>query len=594
MPGIDKNQVVSILRDIAFLLEFRGENPFKARAFENASRALLNDPASLDELVSEPGRLEGLKGIGKSTAEIIRESVESGTSALLVELRSEAPGGILDLQKIPNLASAKIRVLVDNLGISGIDDLEAACKSGIVETLPGFGRKSVENLLAGIEQVRSSSGQWLYSKALAIALPILNSLRTHPQVGKAEVAGSLRRCNEIVRDLDFVASSKQPRAVMDFFVALPAVDKVIGSGDTKTSVLLSGGIQSDLRVVSEMDFPAALQYFTGSREHNTAIRGRAKRMGLRVNEYGVFQVGDTRSHATAFSGERIAIKDERDFYEVLGLGYIPPELREDLGEIEAAEHDTLPDLAALLDYLGVLHCHTTWSDGTCSIRELALAARDQWHLKYLAICDHSEAAAYAGGMKRDAVARQHDEIDRLNAEFEESHFRILKGCECDILADGSLDYPEEVLGKMELVVASVHTRFQMSREEMTTRLLRAIENPYTDILGHVSGRLLLARNAYALDIVQVLERAAQCGTVIEINGDPQRLDLDWRLCRQAKALGIRFAVNPDAHSVAGLQHIVYGMNVARKGWLTRGDIVNCLPLRTLQKEIARIRSGKLA
>jgi DNA polymerase (family 10) len=358
------------------------------------------------------------------------------------------------------------------------------------------------------------------------------------------------------------------------------VEKVIASGETKTSVLLHTGIQADLRVVHDGEFAPALQYFTGSKEHNTALRALALRKGMRLNEYGLFHLPAEGSHDSTAppDGQPVPLEGEADIYRALGLSPIEPELREGVGEIEAAAAGALPRLVAPGDYRGVLHCHTTWSDGTASIRDMALAALERgW--EYFGVADHSEAAAYAGGVKRDRIPEQHREIEAVNRELAPKGIRVLKGCEADILADGSLDYDEATLSSMEYVVASVHSRFGMGEEEMTRRLVRAVENPHTTILGHISGRLLLEREAYRFDAEAVLARAAECGTLIEINGDPHRLDLDWRLCRRAKDLGVRFSVNPDAHATRTLAHVAYGINCARKGWLTAGDVVNCLAVQ---------------
>ncbi len=594
MTRAAKDDIIALLEEIAALLGFRGENPFKVRAFENAARALGAEAASLDELLGQPGRLESVKGIGKSIAGVIAEAATSGSSPMLEQLRSETPAGITQMMRIPNLGPKKIRTLFEKLGVSDIRELEDACNAGRVGGLPGFGDKSVGRILQGIAQVRRFSGQWLLPAGEAAAVPLLKGLRECPAVLEARIAGSLRRRREIIRDIDLLVASAGPQEVMDHFITLPGISQVIAFGPTKTSVMLSNGMQADLRVVPPEEFAPALHYFTGSKEHNTLIRGRAKHMGLRVNEYGVFRgTTDDESPATdPRRGIRVPVASEADLFRTLGLDYVEPELREGLGEIEAAENGALPGLITLDDYRGVLHCHSTWSDGEASIREMALAARDVWGLQYLAICDHSEAAAYAGGVKRGDLVRQHDEIETLNGEFASSGFRILKGCECDILADGSLDYPDEYLERMDIVVASIHSRFQMGADEMTRRLVRAVEHPLTTLLGHPSGRLLLSREPYGFDVEAVLRRAGETGTTIEINGDPQRLDLDWRLCRRAKELGVRFTVNPDAHSVAGLGHIVNGINTARKGWLEPGDVLNCLPLDDFLDQVRLIRQAK--
>ena len=535
-----KSDVVDVLREMATLLEYHGESPFKSRAYEGASRALAEETSSLDDLLEQDGRLEQVRGIGKSIAATIREIVTTGTSLQHQDLLAGAPAGLQQLLRVPGLGVKKVRLLHERLGVGSLEELEEACKSGTVELLPGFGSKSVEKLLAGIELQRRHAGLWLYPVAASAADAVVRELRQCESVMRVEVAGSLRRCSEVVHDIDILAASDSPRRVMDVLVSMPGVSEVTGSGKTKTSVILTGGIQVDLRVVTEDEFPAALVYFTGSKSHNTQLRARARKKGLKLNEYGLY--GEVDDDTDPGTGKRLEVGEEEDLYRLLGLAYVAPELREGTGEIEAAEEDALPDLVAMDDYRGVLHCHSTWSDGAASIRDVALAARDKLKLEYVAICDHSEVAAYARGVRREDIPRQQEEIDRLNEELGGAGFRIFKGCECDILADGSLDYPDTLLASMDVVVASVHSRFQMGEQEMTARLLRAVANPFTNMLGHPTGRLLLGRAGYAFDVERVLARAAECGTVIEINADPNRLDLDWRWCRRARELGCRFSV----------------------------------------------------
>lgn len=583
--GLNKAQIATVLREISTLMQFRDENPFKVRAFDNAARAFVAEPATLDELLV-PGRLEKVKGIGKATADVIRSLAATGTAATLVELRAGAPVGLADLMRIPNLGAKKIAVLHGELGINTLDELEAACRAGRIAECRGFTAKAAEKILAGIEQARRFSGQMLLSHADLLARPLLDALRSCPQVIRAEVAGSLRRRKEIVGDLDFVASSAQPEAVMRFFATHPAVESIIGSGSTKTSVLLAGDVQADLRVVPDEQFATALHHFTGSKEHNTLIRSRALKMNRKVNEYGVYD--------TSLPAERaLPVSTEEELFAALGLTYIPPELREGMGEIEAAERGGIPALILPDDYVGVLHCHTTWSDGKNSVMEMATAARDLHRWQYFAVCDHSEAAAYAGGVKKANVPEQQTEIEEVDAALAPSGFRVLKGTECDILADGEMDYPDRILATMDIVVASVHSRFTLSAAEMTARIIRAMENPYVNIIGHVSGRLLLGRDPYGLHMEKILESAARTRTVMEINADPKRLDLDWRFCKQAKELGVKFTINPDAHSVAGLSNVQYGISMARKGWLTKDDVINCLPLDGFLTWIKQQREWKL-
>lgn len=583
MSGPGKNDLVGMLREVALLLEFQGENQFKVRAYENGARALETSALSVGEMAGNPQALEKIPGIGKSIAHVIVEALQLGHSPYLEQLHATTPGGLLEMLKVPNLGPKKVRQLYEKLGLCTIAGLEEGCRSGAVEQLPGFGKKSAEKILAGIEMVRSFSGRFLHADARPSAANLVEWVRGCPEVQRAEIAGSLRRSKETVADIDILASSASPRQVMEHFAALPGIRQVIVSGDTKTSVVLGPGIQADLRVVADDQFACALQYFTGSKEHNTRVRALAQRMGLRANEYGIFHADD--------SGGKLDIPDEQAFYRALGLDYIEPELREDAGEVDAAAKHQLPRLVEYGDYAGVLHVHSDWSDGNSSIIEMARAARDMgW--SYLGICDHSEAAFYAGGIKSADIASQHAEIDEANAQMEPEGLRILKGCECDILADGSLDYPEEVLASMDFVVASIHSRFQMSHDEMTARLVGAVRNPYTSILGHPSGRLLLSREAYSFDLQQVLKAAAATRTIIEINCDPQRMDLDWRHCHAARDMGILFAVNPDAHTPRSLDFVHGGIATARKGWLRREDVVNCLPVEALLDLFAAIRRFK--
>ncbi len=585
-----KSDIAAALREIAVLLQFRDENPFKIKAFDNAARALIADLAPLDELLV-PGRLEKVRGIGKATAEIIRNLAASGQSTMLTDLREGVPTGLAELMRVPKLGAKKIAVLHGELGINNLQDLEAACKDGRVAACRGFTSKAAEKVLEGIEQARRYTGQMMLSTADTLAEPILKALRECPAVIRAEIAGSLRRRKEIVGDLDFVASTDNPDEVTACFVGLPWVTSVIATGATKTSVMLPDDVQADLRVVPDSQFATALHHFTGSKEHNTQMRSRALKLGLKINEYGVFPTADAK--AGKLADTPLGIETESDIFSALKLAPIPPELREGQGEIEAAADNAVPALIESGDYLGVLHCHTTWSDGKNTITEMATAARDLYGWQYFAVCDHSELAAYAGGVKKKDIPDQQAEIDEVNVTLGSANFRILKGCECDVLVDGAMDYPNEILATMDLVVASVHSRFQMPSEEMTARIIRAMENPYVTAIGHVTGRLLLSRDPYGVDMEAILKAAARTRTAMEINADPRRLDLDWRHCRRAKELGVKFTVNPDAHSVAGIANVAYGISMARKGWLTPADVINCLPLTEFLDWTQQQREWKL-
>lgn len=563
----DKDGLIAALLECAALMEINGENPFRVRAYEQGARAL-------EALAGQPvewlerGGLANIKGIGKGMAEKVEEWVASDQLQHLAELRQSVPHGLLELMAIPGLGPKKIKAVYKEMGIDSLDKLEAAAASGALAQLSGFGEKTAEKILAGIRQRRQYSARHTLDIALAAAGRIQERLAPLPAVTRLEAAGSLRRCRETIKDLDFLVTSTDPRPVMQAFVETPGVEAVVAHGETKSSILLRGGVPVDVRVVEPAAFPAALVYFTGSREHNIELRGRAQRLGFKLNEYGLFPEQDGKD-----SEKSVPLKDEADLYKHLGLVWIPPELREAAGEIAAAEKGALPSLIEPGDMAGVLHCHTHYSDGLLSVMELAEAVRRRGY-HYLAICDHSQSAAYAGGLTPDAVRRQWDEIDAANAHLK--GFHIFKGIESDILADGALDYDDALLEGFDVVVASIHSRMSMDQEAMTGRICRALEHPATAILGHPTGRLLLKREPYQVDLERIFETAARHRVAIEINAHPARLDLDWRFIRQAKAAGCRFAVNPDAHSEPDLDYIPLGVGIARKGWLEKGDVINTL------------------
>ncbi|HOE95270.1 MAG TPA: DNA polymerase/3'-5' exonuclease PolX [Candidatus Sumerlaeota bacterium] len=574
----DKQDLVAALKRCAILMELAGENAFKCRAYEQGARIV-------ESLEGEPrqwletGRLNGVKGIGKGLLKAIEEWAASGRICELDELQEKIPPGLLDILHVPGIGPKKIKLLWETRGIDSLERLEQAARAGELNDLAGFGAKTVEKMLAGIEQRRQYAERHLIHTATAAAERILGHLRAVPGIGRLELAGSLRRRRETIKDIDLVATAADPAAVMQAFVTMPGVLRVVGHGATKSSILLAGGIPADLRVVAEDEFAAALNYFTGGKEHNTALRGRARRMGLKLNEYGLFREapGDE-------PGERLPTPDEAAIYQRLGLAYIEPELREGEGEIEAAEAGELPRLVTADQVRGVLHCHTTYSDGRLGVLELAAACRDLGY-EYLCICDHSQSAAYAGGLRVDAIRRQWDEIDAANAQLD--GFRIFKGIESDILAEGELDYDDGLLARFDLVVASIHSRMTLDREAMTRRICRALAHPAVRILGHPTGRLLLRREPYGVDIDQVIETAVRHNVLLEINAHPHRLDLDWRLVRRAKARGARFAVNPDAHRREELGYIPYGVGIARKGWLEAEDVINMLPLKQFEQWLKR-------
>jgi DNA polymerase (family X) len=578
---MDKAQVAAVLDDVGDMLELQGGNPFEVRAYHNAARVLGAVEGDLDEMV-QTGELANVPGIGKTLVTRITELVTTGQMPLHQELLATTPPGLRAMLRIPGLGPKRVRQVHDALGITTLDELRAAALDGRIATLPGFGAKSQENILKGLDFLTQHADHYLYPIAEADAVEIVAALQALPQVVRISIAGSLRRHKEIVKDVDVVASVARDEdrgAVMDALVALPQVVSITGKGETKSSVILRPGIALDLRVVTDEEYPSALHHFTGSREHNIALRGRAQRAGIKINEYGMFR-GD----------ERVLVKDEHEFYRELGMHYIEPELREDRGEIEAALVGELPTLVSEADLRGVLHVHSNWSDGQVTIREMA-EATIAMGLTYLGMCDHSKYAAYAGGLNEDAVRRQHEEIDQLNEEFA-GRLRILKGTECDILRDGALDYDDRTLATFDFVVASIHSNFNLSPAEQTQRLMRAVENPYVSILGHPTGRILLERDGYNPDLEAVIDRAGELGTAIELNADPHRFDLDWRFHRRAVEHGVRIPICPDAHSPGGLRNLRYGIGIARKGWLTAADVPNTLPVDDLLAFFAHQRRRK--
>jgi len=573
---MDKKEIQDALEEIALLLELKGENPFKVRAHANAARALGIAEEDISTLI-ETNSLREIKGIGEGIARKIEEMAATGRSSILDKLRAEFPETIFELFRIPGLGPRKIKVLHEKLNISTLGELEYACRENRLVELEGFGATTQGKVLEGIEFIQRHAGRHLIHRALAAAEELLAFLEDHAKIRRAGIAGSLRRRMETVKDIDLLAACPKTARVQvaKRFCGLAAVAEVIGTGETKTSVRLESGLAADLRLVTEAEFPSALMYFTGSKEHNIAMRSRAIKAGMKLNEYGLFK-----------GKSQIKAKDEAAIFNALHLPFIPPELREDRGEFAAAGKGELPDLIEAKDLRGVLHVHSAYSDGSNTIKELAEWCR-QNRYEYLGICDHSASAAYAGGLKVDDIKRQHKEIDRLNAGFED--FRIFKGIESDILADGSLDYPEAVLEKFDFVAAAIHSRLNMAKEEATRRIITAIRNPYTTILSHMTGRLLTAREGYPLDISAVLDAAAETGTVIELNASPHRLDIDWRHLKAARDRGIKIAINPDAHSLEGMDDLRYGIGIARKGWLRAKDVVNALPVKLFTEFLAQHR-----
>lgn len=582
---MDKDKVAEVLVEIGTLLELKGENPFKTRAYANGARVIesLNEP--LAKLVAEK-RLGELKGIGDALQQKITELVETGKLKYYEELKASIAPGLIEMLDIPGLGPKKIQAMQKHLGIDSIAKLEAACKAGKVAKLDGFGEKTQTNLLEGIERKRQYASKHRLGDALAVAEPLLESLRQHPDVVRCSTAGSLRRSKEVIGDVDLLASSKKPVEVIEYFVAQPGIIKVIAKGDTKASVILEGGIQADLRVVSDKEFPFALAYFTGSKEHNIVMRQRAIQRGLRLNEYGLFKSKEETRDPKLL----VACKDEAEIFEKLDLPYVPPEIREDHGEFAAGEKGALPKLIEWTDLKGALHNHSTWSDGHNTLEEIA-AHMEELGLAYWAITDHSRASYQANGLDPKRVREQLKAVKQLNKKLADqgSDFRLLTGTEVDVLKD-KLDFDDDLLAELDVVVASLHVPAN-NEAENTKRLIRAAENKFVHILGHLSGRLLLEREPYPVNQEAVIDACAETGTWLELNCNPYRFDLDWRLWPYAKSKGVKCVINPDAHRNEHAGFLRLGIGVARKGWLTKADVINTLPLEKLKKELARKRSG---
>lgn len=566
-----KKQIVAILEEIGTMLELQGENPFKSRAYFNAARTIETMQQDVIELIRS-GEISNVKGFGKALSEKLTELVTTGRLEYYEKLKASIPPGLLEMLKIPGMGPKKVKTVYEKLGITSVGELEYACKENRLRDLSGFGQKTQDKILKGIELRKKYSERFLFPQAWRQAQEVFSWLKDHPKIIRLEIAGSLRRKKETVKDIDLVAScALSDRAdIMSRFTSYEHTASVVSQGDTKSTIVLESGISCDLRLVEEAQFPFLLHHSTGSKEHNTALRQRAKRMGLTMNEYGLFPQS---------GGESIRCADEAQIFSTLKLAFIPPELREQQGEIEAAARDALPDLVREEQFKGLFHVHTTYSDGAASIAAMATACRELG-FSYLGITDHSKSAFYANGLSEERIKQQHEEIDALNEQLD--GFTVFKGIEVDILPDGRLDYTDEVLASFDFIIASVHSAFNMSEQEMTTRVCRALQHPLVTMLGHPTGRLLLGREPYALNMPEVLETAARHQKAVEINANPQRLDLDWRWGKLANELAVMTAVNPDAHTPAGLADYSIGVGIARKGWFTAQRVLNTLDAPALK------------
>ncbi|WP_224367100.1 DNA polymerase/3'-5' exonuclease PolX [Hyalangium versicolor] len=565
-PPLDKAAVAKILRDVSLLLQLKGENAFKVRAYDTAADRLLGMTQDLAALVKE-GRLQELPGIGQGLAEKISELVTTGKLGFYEDLKAEFPPGLLEILQLPDMGPKKAMALYKELNIGTVAELEQACRDGRVRQLKGFGAKSEAKILEGIAVFHRIHGK---RKLLGDVLPtvegLLELLKAAPGVVRVCPAGSVRRRAETVADVDMLASAPQAGPVLDVLANAPGVAVLIGKGESKCSVRMHAeDLQVDLRVLPDEDFATALHHFTGSKAHHVRLRGLGQDKGYKISEWGVHRA----------DGTKMPIHDEADIYKLLGMQYVPPELREDTGEIEAALEGRLPqDLISLEDVRGVVHSHSTWSDGKNSLEEMARAAHAMG-LQYLTVTEHSQAAIYAGGLKEDDLKRQWEEIDRVNEKL--PGFRLIKGIEVDILESGALDYRDSVLEQLEVVIASIHVRHSMNEEQMTQRVLNAMDNPFLNIIGHPTGRLIHERDPYPLRMEAVLDRAAERGVVMEVNGKPARLDLKAEHVRQAMQRGVKLVVSADAHRVQDLNHLPFAVATARRGWARKGEVLNTLP-----------------
>lgn len=572
MP-VHNADIAAVFEEIADRLEIQGANPFRIRAYRNAARTLGELPQEARTLLEKGEDLTRLPGIGDDLAAKVREIVDTGRCSLLDRLRRELPPAVTELLQIPGLGPKRVKALYHDLEVQTVEQLYRAARDGRIRALPGFGEKTELNILQAVEAHVSQARRFKLAVAAQYAGTLTAFLQAVPGVDQVTVAGSFRRMRETVGDLDILVTAAADSPVMSHFTAYDEVADVLSAGSTRASVVLKSGLQVDLRVVAQQAYGAALHYFTGSKAHNIAIRRLAQKLGLKINEYGVFR-----------GSERIAGDDEISVYRSVDLPYIPPELREDRGEIEAAREGRLPKLVELSDLRGDLHAHTKATDGHDSLREMALAAKGMG-LHYLAITEHSRRLTVAHGLDPLRLARQCDEIDRLNAELD--GITLLKGIEVDILEDGSLDLPDEVLGRLDLVVGAVHSQFHLSRAKQTERILRAMDRPHFTLLAHPSGRLIEQRDPYDVDMLRIIRHAKDRGCFLELNAHPDRLDLLDTHCQMAKEEGVRVSINSDAHSTFDFANLQYGVGQARRGWLEKDNVLNTRPLASLRHLLRR-------
>lgn len=574
---MDKKEIVDTLDLIGTMLEIKGENPFKVRAYFSGSRILQTLEEDLETVIEE-GRLGEIPGIGKALTEKIETLFTTGQLEFLDKLKASVPSGLLELLEVPGLGGKKINALYEKLGIDSIESLTLACNEGRVAELKGFGAKTQDKILSGIENREAYAARHLWWDARRVADQILPGLQSLPEVDRVEAAGSLRRGMETVGDLDFLVASSNPEPIMEWFTKMEGIVEVTAHGDTKSSVRFEGGMQADLRVVPSEQFYFALHHFTGSKDHNVRMRQKALSMGLSLSEWGLRPEEDKDSSRTMGT---VDAQSEEDIFKALGLSYIPPSLREGMGEVEAAEKNELPELLELDDLKGCFHNHTTASDGRNTLEEIAAEA-DSRGWKYLGIADHSKSSFQANGLDEARLEKQVAAIRALNESGSFSS-HIFAGSEVDILSGGKLDYEDSVLDTLDYVVASVHNGLTQDEETMTARIIKALEHPRVTMLGHVSGRLLLKREAGKMNIQKIIDAAIANHKIIELNANPMRLDMDWRHWRKAADKGLLCAINPDAHALAHFNFQLTGVNIARKGWLTRDHVFNTRSLNEVRE-----------
>jgi DNA polymerase (family 10) len=569
-----KNQeIAKIFNEIADLLELKGENPFRIRAYRRAAMQIEGLPKDVSQVTEE--ELIKLPGIGKDLAGKIKEYLNKGKIELHEELRKEFPETFLTLLQVPGLGPKTAKLVYEKLKIKDINQLEEAARTGRLRTLPGIREKTEENILKGIEFLKRGTERRPIGRVLPLALDIVEHIKKKAPVNEIAIAGSLRRWKDTIKDIDILVTSSRPEEVMKAFVELPHVKDVLAKGQTKSSVIITEGIQVDLRVVEEDSFGAALQYFTGSKAHNIKLREMASKMGLKINEYGVFRESDNK---------RLGGKTEEEVYKILGLPWIPPELREDTGEIEAALEGRLPDIISIGDIKGDLHVHTKWSDGSHDFETLIESAKKR-NYEYIAITDHSKGLGVARGLDEERLLEQIRLIDQINNKLD--RFRLLKGVEIDIRSDGRLDLSDDILKRLDIVVASIHSGFKQSKEQLTKRVLSAIRNPHVSVIAHPTGRLIGERDAYELDIEAIFREAKKYGVAFEINAYPLRLDLNEHHAKLAKEYGIPIVISTDTHLTQHFDYMTYGVSIARRAWLEKADVLNCLPYNELIKRLRK-------